>query len=52
MYMVYVKERPETWQGSGYAIVNHPTLKNKYFTTKKLTDKEKYDMAIAYLQAV
>jgi group I intron endonuclease len=52
MYMVYVKERPEQWQGSGYAIVNHPTLKNKYFTTKKLTDKEKYDMAIAYLQAV
>ena len=52
MYVVYVKERPEAWQGSGYAIVNHPTLKNKYFTTKKLTDKEKYDMAIAYLQAV
>ena len=51
MYMVYVKERPEMWQGSGYAITNHPTLKNKYFTTKKLTDKEKYDMAIAYLQA-
>ena len=52
MYVVYVKERPEAWQGSGYAIVNHPTLKNKYFPTKKLTDKEKYDMAIAYLQAV
>jgi len=52
MYMVYIKERPETWQSSGYAIVNHPTLKNKYFTSKKLTDKEKYDIAIAYLQAV
>jgi group I intron endonuclease len=52
MYLVYVKERPEQWQGSGYAIVNHPTLNNKYFTTKKLTDNEKYDLAIAYLQAV
>ena len=52
MYMVYVKERPAQWQSSGYAIVNHPTLKNKYFTSKKLSDKEKYDLAIAYLQAV
>lgn len=52
MYMVYVKERPAQWQSSGYAIVNHPTLKNKYFTTKKLTDNEKYDLALLYLQAV
>jgi|UniRef100_A0A6C0DJ86 group I intron endonuclease len=52
MYLVYVKERPEMWQCSGYAIVNHPTLKNKYFTSKKLSDNEKYDLAIAYLQAV
>jgi hypothetical protein len=50
--MVYVKERPELWQSSGYAIVNHPTLKNKYFTSKKLTDKDKYDMAMLYLKAV
>jgi group I intron endonuclease len=52
MYMVYVKERPAQWQSSGYAIVNHPTLKNKYFTSKKLTDNEKYDLAVSYLQAV
>jgi len=52
MYMVYVKERPAQWQSSGYAIVNHPILKNKYFTTKKLTDDEKYDLALSYLQAV
>ena len=51
MYMVYVKERPKFWQGSGYAIVNHPTLKNKYFTSKKLSDDEKYDLAISYLKA-
>jgi len=52
MYMVYVKERPAFWQSSGYAIVNHPTLKNKYFTSKKLADNEKYDLALSYLQAV
>ena len=52
MYMVYVKERPAQWQSSGYAIVNHPTLKNKYFTSKKLTDFDKYEMALAYLLAV
>jgi group I intron endonuclease len=52
MYMVYVKERPAQWQSSGYAIVNHPTLKNKYFTTKKLTDREKYDLALSYIKAV
>jgi hypothetical protein len=52
MYMVYVKERPAQWQSSGYAIANHPTLKNKYFTSKKLTDFDKYEMALAYLLAV
>lgn len=52
MYMVYVKERPEQYQGSGYAIVNHPSLKTKYFTSKSLSDKEKYDLALSYLLAV
>lgn len=51
MYMVYVKERPEQYQSSGYAIVNHPSLKSKYFTVKLLSDKEKYDMALAYLNS-
>jgi len=50
MYMVYVKERPEQYQGEGYAIVNHPKLKAKYFTSKKLSNKEKYDMADSYLK--
>ena len=52
MYLVYVKERPAFWQSSGYAVVNHPILKNKHFTSKKLTDDEKYDLALSYLKAV
>ena len=52
MYMVYVKERPEQYQASGYSIVNHPSLKTKYFTTKKLSDKEKYELALNYLNSV
>ena len=52
MYMVYVKERPEQYQGSGYAIVNHPSKSNKYFTSKKCSETEKYETALAYLKAV
>jgi group I intron endonuclease len=51
MYMVYVKARPEQYQFEGYAIVNHPTLKNKYFTSKKLSLNEKYNLANSYLTA-
>lgn len=50
MYMVYVKERPAQYQGSGYAIINHPTLPTKYFTSKQLSDKEKYNRAYEYLK--
>lgn len=49
MYMVFVKERPQTYQGSGYAIVNHPILKDKYFTSKKYNEEEKYKLAFEYL---
>lgn len=49
MYMVYVKERPKYYQGSGYAIVNHPILKDKYFTSKKYNEEEKYKLAFEYL---
>lgn len=49
MYMVKVKERPEHYTSDGYAIVNHPTLKNKYFTSKNLTDEEKFKLAQDYL---
>jgi group I intron endonuclease len=51
MYVVYVKPRPEQYQGSGYAVANHPTLKNKYFTSKKLLDDEKLNQALEYLHS-
>jgi group I intron endonuclease len=31
MYMVKVKGRPEHYTSDGYAIINHPILKTKYF---------------------
>jgi hypothetical protein len=39
------------YQSSEYAIVNHPTLKNKYFTSKTLHDSDKYNMAMEYLSS-
>ena len=50
MYMVKVKERPEHYTSDGYAIINHPILKTKYFTSKKLTDEQKYNLAKDYLE--
>lgn len=50
MYVVYVKERPQYYQSSGYAVVNHPTLKNKHFTSKKLSDEEKLKLALDYIK--
>jgi group I intron endonuclease len=51
IYMVYVKPRPQQYQADGYAIVNHPSLKNKYFTSKSLTLEEKLAKASEYLQS-
>jgi group I intron endonuclease len=51
MYMVYVKARPEHYCAEGYSIVNHPRLKSKYFTSKKLTLEEKHKLALDYLQS-
>jgi group I intron endonuclease len=50
MYLVRVKERPGHYTSSGYAIINHPYLKNKYFTSKKITDAEKLNLAKEYLK--
>jgi group I intron endonuclease len=50
MYIIYVKERPQSYQSSGYAVVNHPKLKNKYFTSKKLSDNEKLNLALEYIK--
>lgn len=52
MYMVYVKPREEHYCSEGYAILNHPVLKNKYFTSKKLTKEEKYNLAHEYLNLI
>lgn len=51
MYVVYIKERPQQYQGAGYAVVNHPTLPTKYFTSKKSTEEEKLNNALTYLQS-
>ena len=49
MYLIKVKERPSNYTSEGFAIVNHPRIKNKYFTSKKLTMDEKYRLSIDYL---
>lgn len=51
IYMVFVKPRPTQYQADGYAVVNHPLLKNKYFTSKNLTLEEKFAKANEYLQS-
>ncbi len=52
MYISYCKERPEQYTSAGYAVTNHPTLKNKYFTSKSLTMEEKLLKAKEYLESV
>lgn len=51
MYVVFLKPRPEHYQSSGYAVVGHPILAKKYFTSKKLSDEEKLNQAIEYLHS-
>ncbi len=50
MYIAYVKERPKYYQASGYVVINHPTLKTKYFTSKLYSEEEKLNMALEYLK--
>jgi group I intron endonuclease len=49
MYLIQSKHRPKQYQSEGYAVVNHPNGKNKYFTSKKFSLEEKYTMALEYL---
>lgn len=51
MYMVTVKERPQHYSYGGYAIVNHPILKTRYFTSKSISDADKFRMASEYLES-
>ena len=46
-----IEERPQQYQASGYAVVNHPTLSTKYFTSKKMSEEEKLNNALTYLQS-
>jgi group I intron endonuclease len=52
IYIAYIKERPKFYQASGYAVVNHPSLKTQYFTSKKYSLEEKLQQAIKYIQNV
>jgi len=49
MYMVHLDARPHYYQAEGYVIINHPKSKPKYFTSKKLSMKQKYNLAFSYL---
>lgn len=51
MYLVKVKDRPEVNRRGGYAVVNHPVLPTKYFTSQKFTNEEQLEMAYAYLRS-
>jgi group I intron endonuclease len=51
MYISFCKERPAQYQSAGYAVTNHPTLKNKYFTSKHISMEDKLLLAKEYLQS-
>jgi group I intron endonuclease len=51
MYIIKLHARSEAYQSSGYAVVNHPFLRNKYFTSKKFSDEDKFNMALIYLKS-
>jgi group I intron endonuclease len=51
MYISYCAERPAVYQYAGYAVTNHPVLRNKYFTSKFLTMEEKLIKAQEYLKS-
>ncbi len=49
MYISFFNGNPERYQSPGYVVSNHPILKNKFFTSKKLSLEEKLNLAIIYL---
>ena len=51
MYVVYIKPRPKYYQNSGFAIMNHPKLRNKYFTSKQFSEEENLAQALAYIDS-
>ena len=49
MYISFYAGNPQNYQSPGYVVSNHPTIKNKFFTSKKLSLEEKLKLAIKYL---
>jgi len=49
MYISFYVGNPSNYQSPGYVVSNHPTIKNKFFTSKKLSLEKKLDLAIKYL---
>lgn len=49
LYLTKVPARPLHYCAGGYAVTNHPLLKNKYFTSKNMPDEEKFKHAYEYL---
>jgi len=49
MYLVHLDPRPKVYQAEGYAVLNHPKGKKKYFTSKLLTLEKKLKLASDYL---
>lgn len=49
MYLVKINPSPLKYVSGGYAVCNHPYANNKYFTSKKLSMEQKYELAFRYL---
>lgn len=51
LYLHRKEKKPNSYHGSGY-IVRVPGFKSKSFISKKMTDEEKYNLALNYLNTL
>jgi group I intron endonuclease len=49
LYLVRIYPYEGRYPSGGFAVMNHPCVKNKYFTSKTLSSEEKYTLAQNYL---
>jgi group I intron endonuclease len=49
LYLVRIPPMPERYTIGGYAVCNHPMVRNKWFCSSKLSMEEKYMLAFDYL---
>lgn len=49
LYLVRIQPRSFTYCAGGYAVCNHPKVRNRWFCSSKLTTEEKYNLAFEYL---